>query len=462
MSGEKDSSCVLLPEFVRTPTFRNILFIFGAFGASTILISGFVYWQTSSYVTETVDQIIVDRANTIAALAPDQRLEAIKEQMVTDPLRVKLIGWFNAQGKPISGNIASFPQGVRTDAPVELMIVRHDAHGRETQLALAIARPLGGGQTLVVGRALDQVMQLGRTVDRVLTWALIPALCIGLVIGSLLSIRERRRVEQLNSLVQRIVAGDLRERLPTDGGKGPFNELAVLINRMLDEIETLLRSVAGVGDDIAHDLRTPLTRVRVTLERARQNATTLDQLRTAIDQSIVGLDQSLTMVTALLRIAEIEHGRRLAGFGDVALAELVREVGDLYEPIAEDKGVRLTVEASGETQVRGDRDLLFEAMANLVDNAIKFTPEGGRVELKLCRVGDEDAIRVSDSGPGIAADERDLVARRFFRSDKSRTKPGLGLGLSLVNAIMKLHGFRFTISAGPGCVAEIAFPRASA
>jgi signal transduction histidine kinase len=284
---------------------------------------------------------------------------------------------------------------------------------------------------------------------------------MGLVLGSLMSIRARQRVEQLNFLVQHIVAGDLRKRLPTHGGKSPFNELAMRINGMLDEIETLVRSVAGVGDDIAHDLRTPLTRVRVTLERARQNGTTADQLRSAIDQAILGLDQSLAMVTALLRIAEIEHSRRLAGFGDIAMAELVHEVGDLYDPIAEDKGVTLTVEADGESRVLGDRDLLFEAIANLVDNAIKFTPEGGRVELKLCRNGDEDFVRVSDTGPGIATDERDLVARRFFRSDKSRTKPGLGLGLSLVNAIMKLHGFRFTISAGPGCVTEIRFPRAS-
>lgn len=452
---------MLLPEFVRTPTFRNILFIFGAFGACVILISGFVYWQTSAYVTSTVDQIIVDRANALAALTSDQRLEAIEGYMVSDPLRVKLIGVFDAQGKRISGNIDSLPQGVRADEPRELLVIRLDAEGRETQIARAIARQLDGGHTLVVGRALDEVTQLGRTVNRVLTWGLIPALGIGLLLGSFLSIRARRRVEQLNALVQRIIVGDLHERLPTHGGKGPFNELAVLINGMLDEIETLLRSVAGVGDDIAHDLRTPLTRVRVTLERARQNAITLHQLRAAVDQSIAGLDQSLAMVTALLRIAEIEHGRRVAGFGEVALADLVREVGELYEPIAEDKGVTLTVEANGKGRACGDRDLLFEAIANLVDNAIKFTPEGGRVDLKLCRIGDEDAIRVSDTGPGIAADERDLVARRFFRSDKSRTKPGLGLGLSLVNAIMKLHGFRLTISAGPGCVAEITFPRAS-
>lgn len=453
---------MLLPEFVRTSTFRYILFIFGAFATCIILVSGFVYWQTSSYVMGAVDQIIIDRIDIFAELPAEQRPEAIREHLAADPLRVKLVGLFDAQGKRIDGNIEKFPQGVRADRPLELLLVRIDGLGRETQLGRAIARPLGAGQTLVVGRALEEVSQVGRTVERVLTWGLIPALCIGLVLGSFLSIRARQRIEQVNASVQRIVAGDLRERLPIRESKTPLEQLAVLINGMLDEIETLLHRVSGVGDDIAHDLRTPLTRVRVILERARHNATSLDQLRAAVDQAIVGLDQSLTMITALLRIAEIEHGRRLAGFGDVPVADLVREVGDLYEPIAEDKGVILTVEANQNSQVRGDRDLLFEAIANLVDNAVKFTPEGGRVELKLCRVGDFDIVRVSDTGPGIPAQDREFVGQRFFRSEKSRTKPGLGLGLSLIHAIVKLHEFQFTISSGPHCVAEITLPRSHA
>jgi signal transduction histidine kinase len=229
---------------------------------------------------------------------------------------------------------------------------------------------------------------------------------------------------------------------------------------MLDDIEVLVGRLAGVGDDIAHDLRTPLTRVRVGLERARQNATQLEDLQKAIDQAISGLDQSLTIITALLRIAEIEHGRRLAGFRTVELAGLVREVGDLYEPIAEDKKIECAV-AVDEVTVEGDRDLLFEAVANLVDNAVKFTPEGGRVELSVRIAGDDAVVRVSDTGPGIAASERELVGKRFYRSDKSRSHPGLGLGLSLVNAIVKLHGFQLSISSGPGCVTEITGRRAT-
>jgi signal transduction histidine kinase len=274
-----------------------------------------------------------------------------------------------------------------------------------------------------------------------------------------LSLRALDRLSDVNRRILRIVAGDLRERLPTRGRNDPFDQLAVSVNRMLGEIEALIQEIAGVGDDIAHDLRTPLTRVRVRLERGREHAATLGELRTAVDQGIAGLDQSLAIITALLRIAEIEHSRRLEGFSEVRLAPLLREVGDLYEPIAEDKHVALHVEAGDEATVHGDRDLLFEAVANLVDNAVKFTPEGGRVELAMLRREGETVVRVSDTGPGISELEREAVTKRFYRSDKSRRTEGLGLGLSLVAAIVKLHGFRFSIAAGPGCTAEIACPQ---
>jgi PAS domain S-box-containing protein len=221
------------------------------------------------------------------------------------------------------------------------------------------------------------------------------------------------------------------------------------------QLEEALQEAKVVGDNIAHDLRTPLSRVRIRLERGREHASTLEELRAVADQAIAGLDQSLTTVTALLRITEIEHRRRREGFSEVQLAPLIREVGDLYDPIAEDKGVALWVEAPDGATVRGDRDLLFEAVTNLVDNAVKFTPEGGRVELALLHQEGETVIRVSDTGPGIPEIEREAVTQRFYRSDKSRNIKGLGLGLSMVAAIVKLHGFRFTLAAGPGCMAEI-------
>jgi signal transduction histidine kinase len=223
-------------------------------------------------------------------------------------------------------------------------------------------------------------------------------------------------------------------------------------------LEEALQEAKVVGDNIAHDLRTPLTRVRIRLERGREHALTLEELRAVADQAIAGLDQSLTTITALLRITEIEHSRRREGFSEVQLAPLIREVGDLYDPIAEDKGVILRVEAPDGATVNGDRDLLFEAVVNLVDNAVKFTLEGGRVELVLLYQEAETVIRVIDTGPGIPEIEREAVTQRFYRSDKTRNTKGLGLGLSMVAAIIKLHSFRLTISAGPGCTAEIACP----
>ena len=224
------------------------------------------------------------------------------------------------------------------------------------------------------------------------------------------------------------------------------------------QLEEALQEAKVVGDNIAHDLRTPLTRVRIHLERGRERASTLEELRAVADQAIADLDQSMTTITALLRITEIEQSRRREGFSEIQLAPLIREVGDLYDPIADNKSVTLRVEASDEATVRCDRDLLFEAIANLVDNAVKFTPEGGGVEVALlCREG-EAVIRVHDSGPGISERERDVVTRRFYRSDKTRNTKGLGLGLSMVAAIIKLHDFSLRISTGPCCTIEVVCP----
>jgi PAS domain S-box-containing protein len=241
------------------------------------------------------------------------------------------------------------------------------------------------------------------------------------------------------------------------GYRGVASHITAAVRAAL--LEEALQEAKVVGDNIAHDLRTPLTRVRLRLERGREHAATLEEMRNVADQAIAGLDQSLATITALLRITEIEHSRRREGFSDVQLAPLIREAADLYDPIAENKGVTLRVEAPDGAAVRGDRDLLFEAVANLVDNAVKFTPEGGRVELALLHREGETVIRVSDTGPGIPEIEREAVTQRFYRSDKTRNTKGLGLGLSMVAAIIKLHSFRFGISAGPGCTVEIACPQ---
>ena len=217
-------------------------------------------------------------------------------------------------------------------------------------------------------------------------WACCRAFCLCLLAGAWLSVRAQKRVEEVNQRVQRIVAGDLRERLPYRYVDEPFSKLAVIVNGMLDEMETMIHALAGVGNDIAHDVRTPLTRARLTLERGRTNATTLEQLQAVADKAIAGIDQSLTIITALLRLAEIENSRRSAAFGEVAVVRNAATrcaISTSRSPKTRISTLR--VEVTHRLTVRGDRDLLFEAVANLVDNAIKFTPEGGRVGIELMR-----------------------------------------------------------------------------
>jgi signal transduction histidine kinase len=348
---------------------------------------------------------------------------------------------------------------LRIDTPAQgADIVRTDRGKREGQTVRAIAWRMQNGDVLVLGRNIDEATETAHVVGQALAWGLVPAFLLCLLAGAWLSMRAQRRVEEINERVQRIIAGNLRERFPHRDVDEPFSKLVIIVNGMLDEMEKMILALAGVGNDIAHDLRTPLTRVRLTLERGRANATTLEQFQAVADKAIGGIDQSLTIITALLRLAEIENSQRSACFGTVTLSHMLREVSDIYEPIAETKNIALRVEPSDHFTVRGDRDLLIEAVANLVDNAIKFTPEGGKVDLALLRGNEETIMRVTDTGCGIGEDERDSVQRRFYRSDKVRNTPGVGLGLNLVAAIVKLHGFRLSILSGPGCRVEIICP----
>jgi methyl-accepting chemotaxis protein len=271
---------VLLPEFMRTTGFRWTLLISGAFAICILLMFVFVYWQTSVYMTAKVDQLISDHAEALAGATPEQQPQAVNDYLREDPRRVKLAGLFDANGKRVIGNIENIPPGLRADGYAQdAALVRVDLMGRATQAARAVRRRLDNGETIVVGRNVDELTAIGKIVGRALMLGLIPALCLSLAAGALLSIRAQKRIEEVNRKVQRIVAGELRERLPIKGVNDPFDRLAVIVNGMLDEIEALLQSVAGTGDDIAHDLRTPLTRVRVTLERGRQNAASLEDLR---------------------------------------------------------------------------------------------------------------------------------------------------------------------------------------
>jgi signal transduction histidine kinase len=447
------------PQFIRSNTFHWALMVAGVFAVFVIVLFGFIYWKIDDYLTARSDVVITVELDSIAGLSPERRLESIDEKLRRDPRGVQVAAIFAADGHRITGNLESLPPHLRIDAAAQgTNIIRVDRNGRAHQVVRAIARHMRNGDVLVVGRNVDEAGEISHVVGQALALGLLPALLLCLLAGAWLSVRAQKRVEEVNQRVKRIIAGDLRERLPHRTVDEPFSRLAIIVNGMLDEMETMIHALAGVGNDIAHDLRTPLTRARLTLERGRTNATTLEQLQTVADKAITGIDQSLTIITALLRLAEIENSRRSAGFGSVALHEMLREVCDIYEPIAENKNISLQVQVKHRLNVRGDRDLLIEAVANLVDNAIKFTPEGGRVDIELLRGNSETIVRVADTGCGISEQEREAVLRRFYRSDKIRNTPGVGLGLNLAAAIVKLHGFRLAIHSGEGCQVEIICP----
>lgn len=443
-------------QLIRSSTFLWALAVAAAFALFVVALFAFIYWKLDGYLVARSDRMIATQIRFVAELPSARRITAIADHLAQDSRGVQYAGLFDAGGARIAGNIDRVPRELGLDGAVQG--VRLDLF-KEPAVHVPAVRAAGwrldGGDVLVMGRNVDETREISSVVGQALALGLLPAFSLCLLAGAWLSLRAQRRVEEVNQRVQRIVAGELRERLPEGGTDDPFARLARIVNGMLDEMEMMINALAGVGNDIAHDLRTPLTRVRLALERGRTHAGTLEHLQDITDKAIAGIDQSLAIVTALLRLTEIENNRRVAGFGDVALDEILREVCDVYEPIAEDKHVELGAVTARNVQVWGDRDLLFEAVANLVDNAIKFTPSGGCVELTLEAEDDTVLVRVSDTGPGISEQEREAVLRRFYRSDKMRNTPGVGLGLSLVAAIVKLHGFRLIIGPAPGGRIEI-------
>jgi signal transduction histidine kinase len=293
-------------------------------------------------------------------------------------------------------------------------------------------------------------------------------LCIGLTLtiilavgcGAALNAMSNRRIRAISLTGREIMAGQLNRRLPTRGTHHDLDRLAEIVNTMLDEIERLVAEVRGVCAGIAHDLRTPMTHLRAGLERARRRSNSVDDYESAVDAAIVQSDVVLNRFTALLRIAEIEADGRRASFGDVSLDTVIRDVVDLYEPVADDRGLTVSVHAPAPVKVRGDIDLLFGAIENLLDNALKFTPGGGSISVETRIEAGEPILHVADSGPGIEAGEREAVLRPFYRSPSQHAQApaGHGLGLSLVAAIARVHDADVEIHDNqPGCKMVLRF-----
>jgi len=446
----------LLPDICRTSTFRMAASFAGSFALFTLLLFAFIYWQTTSVETARIDSALNRDAEALSRIPIASIIEELKVRLAADYHRGTFVGLFDAEGRPVVGNLDQLPANFPLDGHPHHFVIgkRHNAD----EIVTMISRRLENRQILFLGRSLDSLDNLRDSVIRALEEGVIPAVLLSLLVGLHLSRRAQRQIKSVHQSAERIMRGDLRERLPVQGNFDDFDRLATSVNHLLDEIERLVREVKNTTDNIAHDLRTPLTRVRSRLERARETAQSHAELQELVDRSIVGLDQTLRIITALLRISQIETGQRRAAFAPVNLATIIHEIAELYEPIAEEKGIQFLKHVEEEIVVWGDRDLLCEAVANIIDNAIKFTPNEGEINLSLKCSSGTPSICVSDTGPGIPEEEREAVIRRFYRSDKSRHIEGCGLGLSIVDAIIKLHGFELSMRQGQnniGCICEI-------
>ncbi len=365
----------------------------------------------------------------------------------------------DAAQKPLAGNLPGWPHGVPAEPGSYTTPIELDHH--PTMVTL-VRTQLPGGYNLLVGR---DVARLGPVMTR-FWYGLAAAVAVLLVSGVLGGILIRRallfRIDSMRRTVSAIMHGELSHRLPTGGGGDELNTLSVTINRMLEQIEQLVHGVANVSNAIAHDLRTPLTELRSRLEELSLTRPAPAEAFAEVEAAVADVDRVISIFNALLRLAEIDTGMRRSGFVDVDLGQLCAHAVEFYVPAAEVKDITLTFkDEAGSLHAAGDPLLLAQAVNNLIDNALKYTPQGGAVTVSTTHAqGDAAAMVVTDTGPGMTAAQLTRAAERFFRGDASRGTPGVGLGLSLVQAVARLHGGSLEFAVRhPGLAATIIFPR---
>jgi signal transduction histidine kinase len=451
------------PRLVRTHAFRLAALYFLVFAASVLGVLCFVYWTTADFVerqTEaTIDTDINELAEQYAQRGLSGLVQIVAARSAGDNGEAMLYLVTDPYGRPLAGNISGWPLGVpprdgwlsfTIEDRVQGKLVSHQARGG------IIIMPFG--YRLLVGRDISDAAAFRDRVKLTLVWSGLVALGVGLLGGAAMSRNLLRRVELVNRTGERVMAGNLSDRIPLDGTGDEFDLLAQNLNRMLDQIERLMTAMREVTDDVAHDLKTPLSRLRARLELALiepdASGAQSEAIRGAIDEA----DRLLATFNALLRIAEAEAGAGIDLTAPFDLAEVARAAVEFYEPVAEEKGFVLTLTAEPQVNIRGDRHLLSQALANLLDNALKYG-RGGDLEVRVFDDGSSAVLEVADHGPGIGQADREIVFDRFVRLEPSRTTPGNGLGLSLVRAVVHRH--HGTIRLGdnhPGLRVRLEFP----
>lgn len=436
---------MLRTKLFRHWTYRVTAIYIGLFAISVLTLLGFVYAVTIGLIDRQINATILADINSLSERysehGPEGLTEMIGERIAADRVGDAIYLLVDGEFNVVAGNLPRWP----TDTERQDRWVTFDLESTEegedgsNSKARAMSFNLTEGFHLLVGRNLRERQLFDTLILQSLFWALAVMAVLALIGGMVMSRDMRSRLEAINRTTKRIMTGDMLQRVPLTGSGDEFDRLSANLNDMLGQIDRLMNAKREVSDNIAHDLRSPLTRLKSKLEIVLLHEHPPEQYRQAIEQAVSETNNILGTFNALLSIAQAEAGTAAGEMMPLDAALLAGDVAELYEPVAEAKGQELAFVAEGEAWVRANRHLLFQAVTNLVDNAIKYTPEGGHVRLQVRRAGDRVEIAVGDSGPGIPEQARERVLERFVRLEWSRTTPGNGLGLSLVSAVAQMH-----------------------
>jgi len=454
---------VLLAKTLRSSTFRLALIWIAIFGTAVAALLGYVYLSTASYLRSRSDQaIVMELAILRDAYAGGGRgrlIATIAQRIADGHFESGVYLLADSSGVPLAGNLATWPESFKGVEGWGNFSAEWKPGAAQPSLLRATFETLADGSHLLVGQDVRELDQLAMKINTAL---IVTALLIVVVAGAASVMITRRtvgRIESINATSRAIMQSGLSERIPLRGTRDEWDELATNLNSMLERIETLMGEVKQFTDNVAHELRTPITRMRGRLEKTHNSLRDGDAHKSMIGDITADLDSVLRIFSSLTRISQIEASDRTAAFRTVNLAEIVHEVVELYDAAAEEKGGQLSIVGDQRVLITGDRDLLFDALANLVDNAIKHGREAGRVTVEVRETDAGASIAVSDEGPGIPGDEIRNVFKRFYRLERSRQTPGNGLGLSLVAAVARLHGAQIeTLDNVPGLTVRLSFP----
>ena len=432
---------------------NGVSWLLAVFISSAIMLFALLYWFTRGYLVHQVDERLHGEVAEFHWIGRSAAITDITSLSRRDVARSRPYGLFDTDGTWLAGNIQTLP-AVPAGEPFDYTVPLRDGNRLVEGHFRGIIVPTLSGLRIVVGHSTDEIIGFNQAWIRMLCAGLALTILLGLGCGAALKEMSNRRIRELSVTASEIMSGKLGQRLPTRGDHHDLDRLAEIVNTMLGEIERLVAEVRDVCAGIAHDLRTPMTHLRAGLERVRRRASRSSDYEEAIDAAIEQSDVVLNRFMALLRIAEIDASERKASFSEIALNTVLRDVVELYEPVGEDRGLSIVIHTPVTVMVRGDIDLLFGAIENLLDNALKFTPRGGAITLQTGYDEDVPVLQVADAGPGIDIGERRAVLRPFYRTAtrQAHAVAGHGLGLSLVAAIARVHDADIEIHDNhPGC-----------